>query len=454
MLNLNNFSHIHFIGCGGAGMFPLAAIMQQRGFKVSGSDLSINEKTTKLEKLGVNFFLGHSKDNLPLTNTETDKILVVYSSAVDDTNLEFLAAKETNLIMLRRGVFLGLLANSYKKVITVSGSHGKTSITAMTVFLFNYFNIKASWIIGGEIVEEIEAFNEAIDNNIFITEVDESDGTHTDIHSFIGLIPNIEDDHSWSVGGDEQLMANFKQYANQADKIFSIKGKHPKNFWDNFSGDLTLLPAITSESQAKQYFIPKDLITNWGFYQMENALLAVNALSEFGIDKKDALKALNNFPGIKRRAICHYKAKNDKLQLIEDYAHHPTEVNSIISTMLRRFPNKQLWVIFQPHRYARLEKYLTQFAKELSNANKIFITPVFAAWVNKNHIDSNSLARLITTKVDLISHNWKTEAKKILTEARQNDSAKILLVLGAGDINQLLNEMKNILFENEKFKKI
>ena len=180
---------------------------------------------------------------------------------------------------------------------------------------------------------------------------------------------------------------------------------------------------------------------------MENALLAVNAIHEFGIDKADAFIALKNFSGIKRRAICHYKS--DNLQLIEDYAHHPTEVNSIVSTILRQFANKKIWVVFQPHRYARLEKYLTQFAKELSCVDKVFITPVFAAWVNKNDVNSNSLASLLTTDVEVIYDNWQSEAKNILEKSEIENQSKIILILGAGDIDKLLNEMKNILFKNE-----
>ncbi len=445
MLILNNFTHVHFIGCGGAGMFPLTAIMQQRGFKVSGSDLNSNEKTKKLVDLGVKIFTGHNANNLPLHDADNDKILIVYSSAVNDENIEYSTAKKNSLKMLRRGVFLGLLAKSYNNVITVSGSHGKTSITAMLVFLFNYFNIAASWVIGGEVVDGLSCFNTANDSEIFITEVDESDGTHTEIHSKIGLIPNIEDDHSWSVGGTQQLMKNFTQYAKQCDEIFTIKNKYPKDFWSNFQINITILKQITTEKIATDYGVPKELISHWGYYQMENALLAVNAIAKFGIDKKLAFQSLYDFSGIKRRAVNHFGDKNSQLQIIEDYAHHPTEVYSIISTLKRCYPDKELWVVFQPHRYARLEKYLQRFADELSHAHKVFVTPVFAAWVASNHVNHESLVNLITTDAETITANWNQEAQNIITALNYSSSKKILLILGAGDINKLLIEIKNII---------
>ncbi|UDQ99182.1 Mur ligase domain-containing protein [Lentisphaerota bacterium WC36G] len=437
-MKLNSFKKIHFIGCGGAGMFPLAAIMQQRGFEVSGSDLNSNEKTTKLSSLGVNVFIGHNETNLPKVN-DKNEILVVFSSAVNKQNIEFKLAKELNYIMLRRGEFLALMASTYQNVISVSGSHGKTSITAMTVFLFNYFKINASWVIGGEVVDSITSFNCANDNNIFITEVDESDGTHTFINSSIALIPNIEDDHSWSVGGSKALMKNFKKYANQATKIFTIKNKYPKGFWNNFCGNLNVLNAINNIDNAKKYQFGAEIINSWGFYQMENALLAAYAVNEFGVCIKDAIKALENFSGIKRRAIKHFQS--DKLTIIEDYAHHPTEVHSIVSTVKRCNPNKEIWIIFQPHRYARLEKYLNEFAKELSCANRVFIAEVFAAWVEKNDVDSSTLCKLITVPSENITINFDLESKKIIQKIDKSDNEKIILILGAGDIDKLLNKI-------------
>ena len=182
---------LHFIGIGGAGMAPLARLALEAGFQVRGSDSAFSPKAEALRPLGAVIFTGHRPEQL---SPDTD--LVVYSSAVGPENCERRRAAELGIPQLRRGEFLGQFASRYKKVAAVSGSHGKSSTTAMLVTILEKCGLAPGFLIGAARCEGESALPG--DGDIFVTEVDESDGTHTCIRSFLGIVPNIAGDHEWS----------------------------------------------------------------------------------------------------------------------------------------------------------------------------------------------------------------------------------------------------------------
>jgi UDP-N-acetylmuramate--alanine ligase len=423
-MNKNRYNIIHFIGCGGAGMAPLANIMLQQGYQVSGSDLQANAKTVALENSGATIFIGHDAANIPLD----DNTLVVYSSAVGNDNSELAQAKKQGLRCLRRGAMLVELAVGYRRSVAIGGSHGKTTVTAMLTHIMRSYSDDCGFMIGGK-VNGWDSDSAAGNGDIFITEVDESDGTIALMSPWLGLITNIEDDHSWSVGGREVLMANFHRFAEQS--------KHLIRFADKANEELLQRPAnglvIDSATALQQYQLPSE----WGEYQCLNGILAINAAIYLGVTAGDALNALFTFPGVARRMVSWLDS--EKLTVIEDYAHHPTEVAAILKSLRSRFPKHHLRAVFQPHRYARLERYIDEFAQELATADSILVTPVFAAWTETGQVNSTDLVKLIGEKACCINGSWSQMAKTV----KEYSGSKPLLIaiLGAGDIEKIIPEL-------------
>ena len=422
-----DLKHIHFAGTGGAGTAPLAEIMLQLGYSVSGSDLCLNTKTDALKRHGALIFQGHSAENLP---SETQ--LMVYSSAVAADNPELLQAKELNIPCLRRGDFLAKLSSLYPRTVAISGSHGKTTVTAMLVWILRQCQIPCTYLIGGKVNNFPDAAS--ADSDIFITEVDESDGTNALFSPFIGLVCNLEDDHSWSVGGTDALMENFSRFGRQSQNLIYLRDENSAKLFKDHPKTCALSPDNLLKF--------KDIKFN-GFMKI-NAALACRAAQELGIDPDAAVQAVNNFPGVARRMTLHFASP--ELILIEDYAHHPTEVARALELLRENYPQHHLRVVFQPHRYARLAKYIDAFARELARADSVFVAPVFAAWTGHGGINSQTLAEKIGGKAVNLDMDWKKMSAVILHDRPEK---LLLAVLGAGDIEKLIPELKSYLSQGE-----
>lgn len=415
-----DLKHIHFVGAGGAGTAPLAEIMLQLGYSASGSDLCLNAKTKRLKQQGAQIFEGHSSENIP---PETQ--LVVYSSAAADDNPELVKAQKLNIPCLRRGAFLAKLSSLYPRTVAVSGSHGKTTITAMLVWILRQSNIPCTYLIGGKINNFPEA--EAADSDIFITEVDESDGTNALVSPFIGLVSNVEDDHSWSVGGTNALMENFFRFARQSENLIYLRSQNSAELFKDHP------KACLLDSND---LLQSDEIKFNGFMKID-AAMACCAAEKLGVTHGAAIKAVNSFPGVARRMTVHFDSP--ELTLIEDYAHHPTEVARAIELLRENYPQHHLRVIFQPHRYARLAKYIDDFAHELALADSVFTAPVFAAWTEHGEVNSQKLAECTGVKAVNLDLNWNEMPAIILKDRPEK---LLLAVLGAGDIEKLIPELE------------
>lgn len=420
IIDFAELKHIHFVGAGGAGTAPLAGIMLKRGCKVSGSDLKCSERTKELVKLGARIFEGHSRSNLP-----EDTQLLVYSSAADCCNPEIIAAQENNIPCLRRGEFLAELSRLFPRTAAISGSHGKTTITAMLVWILRKCGIPCNYMVGAK-VNGIPEYG-AGDSDIFITEVDESDGTNALVHPDLGIVSNVEDDHSWSVGGTRELMSNFFEFAKNSNRLIFVRDSNSNLLFKDHSDAVGINSDVLLETEGIGFA---------GFMKL-NAALACLAAEKLGVDLKAAKDAVNSFPGVARRMTVHFESS--KVVLIEDYAHHPTELACAIELLRNKYPQHHLRVVFQPHRYARLEKYIDAFAHELNFADSIFLAPVYAAWAEKGELDSESLACRIGKRSVLLESNWKEMAEVVLRDRPDN---LLVAVLGAGDIEKLIPELK------------
>ncbi|MBE6364207.1 MAG: hypothetical protein E7053_00485 [Lentisphaerae bacterium] len=402
---------LHFTGIGGAGMAPLAELSLANGFTVSGSDMENSAKCHRLHSLGAKISIGHRQENLP-----EDAAMLIYSSAVPENNPERVKARALNIPELRRGEYLAHLAANYRRVVAVTGTHGKSSITALLAKILQHCGKEPGFMIGAEVAGMANCA--AGNGDIFVTEADESDGTHTKLKNFLAVIPNIEDDHEWSLGGKEVLENNFRLTAKNSQQII---------FYASENCDRLL----KDHPQAVRLSDMPGKLGGLRGFQAANAYIAIQTAVLLGCDEKSATDAAMEYPQVARRMTIH--CDRPGLTVIEDYAHHPTEVRAAIELLRATYRGCHLRILFQPHRFARLEKYFAEFVTELSNADSIYIAPVFAAWSESGKVDSAMLAKAVNgIAVSGSFEHWAEEVVKDLPPDT------VIAILGAGDINKVI----------------
>ena len=410
------YEHLYFVGIGGAGMTPLALLALDLGYEVSGSDREANEKTASLAGHGIRVNIGHSAENLPEKTA-----LLVYSSAVPEDNPERAEAFRRKIPQIRRGEFLAKLAKSYRRVVAVSGAHGKSSTTALLAHILTVAGKHPAFLIGAEMTG-YGSFSPGSGRDIFVTEVDESDGTHTCIRAELGIVPNIEEDHAWSVGGAAALMDNFGRFGRHCDHLIYYAGEHADRIF-------------AKHPSTERLEDPPDEYAGFFGFQAANARLAAAAAEYLGVPRDRAEAAARTFPGIGRRMVVHYDSP--ELTVVEDYAHHPSEIAAAISLLRRQYPGRHLRILIQPHRYARLEYFFDGFKNELAKADSVLVTPVFAAWSESGKIDGAALAAALPN-ARYIASDWQEIARNAVLPPCTVRSL-LLAVLGAGDIDRVFD---------------
>ena len=404
---------VHLIGIGGAGMAPLAELLLQRNVAVSGSDIEFNSKCASLQAAGAQIFTGHRKENFA-----PDVTTVVFTSAAAADNPELLAAQEHGVPCFRRGEYLAEFAKNYRRVISVSGTHGKSSISALIASILSECGKAPGFMIGAQVAGMPSCSNGKYDD-LFVTEADESDGTHTALKNFIGVVPNVEDDHSWSLGGKAVLEKNFRTFAANSEILLYYASEECDRLFADHPH------AVRLEK------MPEEFAGLRGF-QAANSFIACQAALLAGCDETAALAAAANYPQVKRRMTLHHASQH--VTVIEDYAHHPTEVEKSIELLRLNYPGKHLTVIFQPHRYARLERYFDGFVSALRKADKLVVVPVFAAWCESGKVGGAELAA--AANGEYFAGKWQEIAGQIFTELPE--SGGVIAVLGAGDVEKLI----------------
>jgi len=331
-VDLNEFrggtGRVHLIGCAGVGTLPLARILLSSGFRVSGSDLLDTESLRHLRRDGAVIASGaHKKENLP--PDDGSKLCVIYTSAATPDNPELLEAERRGAVILRRGSALAALTSLYRRTVSVSGSHGKTTVSGMLAFLLEEAGSQPGFLIGGFLTGRGDRNGSAgAGQDLFVTEADESDGTHAEIRSHIGIVTNFEDDHAWSLGGVEVLERNFRTYAELAKTLVYVGSPVTDRLFADHPAKYRIDPDLKRHEAELALFEPAAL-ANWGSYQKLNALTALTAAKLLGMEPAEAAKILSRFPGIDRRMSVRFD--DGKTLLIEDYAHHPTELHASLT---------------------------------------------------------------------------------------------------------------------------
>jgi len=381
--------NLHFIGIGGAGMSSLASIAHEQGYVVSGSDITENEAIARLKRKGIRVFLGHRMEQV--WGAEA----VIVSSAIPEENEELKEARRLNLPIIPRGEMLASLVNN-KKGIVVAGTHGKTTTTSMISLLLEVAGWDPTVSIGGEL-EDIGGNAKAGEGEFFIAEADESDGSFLKLNPFCAVVTNIEDDHLIFYGDLEKEKEAFIRFLHQIKKegFGVVCQDHPaiRSILPYLSS-LEILTYGMEEGDIRGIIKEKKkdgflFQVNWkdkkladfelripGLHNINNALAAITVGLKLGIELNYLKKALFSFRGVKRRFEKVGIVKG--ALVIDDYAHHPTEMLTVWQTALD-YARGNLVVIFQPHRYTRTRQLYREMAKVLEKFQQVFILPVYSA---------------------------------------------------------------------------
>lgn len=448
---INIDSPLHFIGVGGSGMSPLACLARSLGYKVSGSDSNPGPHTERLTRLGIRVFSGQSQDNLTPGST------VVFSSAIQKNNPERAAASGNDYQLIHRSdllsYFMGL-----KKSIAVGGTHGKTTTTCLTGWLLQQLGEQPSMIAGSALNDTQKAYLTGSGNDL-VVEADESDGTFLKYQPEISVITNIDKDHLDFYKNWEEILTTFARFAQNASGLV-ISADQPEclQIYQQFQGkkvsfgfsDSSDIRAshISSESGLTSFLLhapglTKPINVRLKLIGRHNVLNALAALSVLWIKHKHLEEACNYlplFPGIQRRlsVLFHHPS----LTLLDDYAHNPGKISACLQAVRSSWLNAKFIVLFQPHRHSRLDTMLTEFASAFSEADLVWVLPVYKAGEPDNPLHTPEwISRKIARHSQVIATPYPGKSA-VLSLSKQTDCQKtVILTTGAGDITSLAQSL-------------
>lgn len=446
-INFSQPIHVYFIGIGGISMSGLAEILLEKGFRVSGSDMRPSALTRMLEEKGAAVYYGQRFENL-----SEDIDLVVYTSAIHPDNPEMLAAEKLRLPALTRAQLLGQMMKNYEMPIAVSGTHGKTTTTSMISEILIAAGTDPTLSIGG-ILKSVGGNIRIGHSGYFVTEACEYTNSFLSFFPKVGIILNIEEDHMdffrdlddiyQSFGkfarllpGDGALIINgdiprFQEVANQAGCAVITFGKSPQcaysfqdvSYSETGCGSFTLV----KDGCRQQRFT----LNVPGEHNICNALAAIALSDLLKIPQETAVKALLAFTGTDRRF--EYKGAVNGVTIIDDYAHHPTEITATLRAAAN-YPHQTLWVVFQPHTYTRTKAFLKDFARALSLADRVILADIYAA----RETDTLGISsRTLQKEVEALGTPCQyfpsfDEIEKFVSSNCQ--PGDLLITMGAGDV--------------------
>ena len=443
---LKKGDHIHLIGIGGVSMSGIAQILFNRGYKVSGSDLKKSKYLKGLNKKNVNIIIGHKKENIIGAD------YVVYSSAVPEDNVEIRAAKGLNIPILKRAEMLAKLMRE-KKTIAVAGTHGKTTTTAMLAAIFKKADKDPAVMVGGYLPEIGGNVSDG-KGEFFITEADESDGSFLYFDPYTSVFTNLELDHADFYKDIDEIKSVFKQFSDKVDnKGFIIYNKDDTNLAELFKqdkfkfslkdGDYTAANIkyctvkSSFEFHSNNQYIGDIHLKVPGEYNIYNALAAASCAFQLDIDFDIISTALKNFKGAGRRFEFKGKLLDNKVDVVDDYAHHPTEIKALLKAV-KNIGYKEVIAVFQPHRYSRTKKLFNEFSSAFDDADILYLTDIYSAGEKNNfNISSKDLQKAVekNSDVDVRYFSSFSQVKEnILTNLKEG---QLILTVGAGNIYKL-----------------
>ena len=432
----------YFIGIGGIGMSSIAKYLGANNFKVGGYDLTKTDITETLEKNGIEINYKDELNSIPSQFTNQD-VIVIFTPAVTTKNRQLGFFKSQGNPIFKRAEFLGILTKKFK-TIAIAGTHGKTTTAAIVTHLFYKTRQSFTAFVGG-VLNEFNS-NVIINGNKYaIVEADEYDRSFLNLEPSYGLVTSIDSDHLDIYGSYDEVKKSFIEFIEKiTDKVIISKGlgvdgityslnKKADYSANNISFSKTgyFFDLTTPSSTHKSVFF-----SQLGLHNLLNAIGAFAISSQVGIDEKELCKALSTFEGVKRRFQLVLNSKKDII--IDDYAHHPNEINAVWSALKDLYPYEKKCVIFQPHLYSRTKDFMNEFALALSQFDRVILLPIYPAReLPIEGIKSSVLQKKIKSKniVELVK-------RENLLSYINNIPEKIKVFLGAGDIGLEIKKIK------------
>ncbi|RLB79201.1 MAG: UDP-N-acetylmuramate--L-alanine ligase [Deltaproteobacteria bacterium] len=458
MKRFGKIKHIHFIGIGGIGMSGIAELLVNLGYQVSGSDLKESSVTRRLEKLGAKVYLGHSPEQAEGAD------VVVYSSAVKENNPEIQYARERAIPVIPRAEMLAELMR-LKYGVAIAGAHGKTTTTSMVASILTRGGLDPTVVIGGRLDIWGGSNAKLGEGDFLVAEADESDGSFLALSPTIVVVTNIDREHMDHYGDMDSLRDTFVQFMNKVpfygacvicfdcEEIQGIVPRIRKRYLSyglSSQADLraTALRKTNYGSEFEILYQSKSMgliqVGMPGEHNVLNALAAVGVGLELGLDVDVIKEGLKDLGVLGRRF--QIKGNEAGVTVMDDYGHHPTEIQATLNTARECWPDKRLVVVFQPHRYTRTKDLYDRFVKSFNQADVLVLTPIYPAGEDPlDGVDAQWLAKGIKEHghkdVTTVGNNEAAVAELV----RKVKKGDMVITLGAGDVYKVGERLLEIL---------
>lgn len=425
--HIEHVHHVHMIGIGGIGVSALARMFLARGITVSGSDISESVVTRALEERGAVVTIGQAVGNIP-----EDMDMIVYSPAIVPGNPEYDEAVRRGVSMFSYPETLGIISRGMT-TIAVSGTHGKTTTTAMIAHILVKTG-KSPTVVAGSLMNSMPAHGISERTNFiagesetFVVEACEYKRSFLNLSPSILVITNIEEDHLDYYKDIDDILDAFKALVEKTGEkgtvIVDMSLPHMREALDGYTGTIVDTRSVEGDITLA---VP-------GKHNVANARAAVAAARACGVSEEDARKALEDFKGTWRRS--EYKGLTPQgTRVFDDYAHHPTEIRATLAGFRAAYPDKRLMVVFQPHLYSRTREFLHDFAEAFSDADTVIVTDIYAAREKDTGLVHAHDIVALSTHADMCYGGACDDIVRLLKETKKPDENDIVLTMGAGDV--------------------
>ena len=449
--------NVHFIGIGGISMSGLAQILMSRNFNISGSDIKESTLTDLLKEKGARIYIGHKSENI---NKSLN--LVVYTAAIGEENEELKEAKKLNIPIMTRAKLLGLIMGNYKNAIAVSGTHGKTTTTSMIASALLSDSSKDATITVGGMLNDIRGNLRIGHGQTFLTEACEYMNSFLEFKPSISLILNVEEDHLDFFKDIYDIRNSFNKFAKGARKdgviIINNTIDDYKNLLQNIDNRIVRFGDETADYNARNISFDDfarasfDLyiygenkkrisLSVSGLHNVYNSLAATAACVELGMNLPSVINAIEGFNGTNRRF--EYRGEINGVTIIDDYAHHPTEIKASLNTA-KGYNHNELWVIFQPHTYTRTKALFDEFVEALKGFDHVILADIYAAR-EKNTVGIHSKSLADALKAESVDAYYFDSFEKIedfvQKKCKKND---MLITMGAGNVADIADDLLRV----------
>ena len=462
-INLGQKEVIHFVGIGGIGMSGLAQIMKNMGFKIQGSDQSKNKNIISCLKNGIKTFIGHSSKNLKGVT------IIVKSTAIKNNNTEIKFAKKNKIPIYNRAEVLAD-AVSLKKNIIITGSHGKTTTTSLVAKILSDQKLDPT-IINGGVINSFKSNAKLGQGDWAILEADESDGSFLKLPINYSIVTNIDHEHIDYYKNFKNLEKSFINFIKKTPPtgksiicidnknikkiLFKIKNKNILTYGENIKANYkisnikykigySIFDINYKDIQRKKRNIKNIKLKLLGKHNVLNATAAITVCLNLGVNQNIIKKSLEEFSGVQRRMTKILTINNN--DFYDDYAHHPTEISSILEGVKNVYQNRKITSVFEPHRYSRVLSLKNEFAKSFQKSDLVLLCPIYAAGEKKNfRFNKVNFARLISkfSKTQVVIINDQNELDKYFQKNLTKN--EIIIGMGAGMISKWMWDLKKIL---------